>query len=309
MDRAALAQVRTIVAHENCADGTASAILLHDALPHCEVIFADYGRDADRLPARDGMLFCDFSPPPERVDEFVAAKAIVLDHHRSAREVIARFGEWGIYADEEKDPGVSGATLAFREVWLPLRGDSAERGFAEAFATAAGARDTWHTASPSWQAGCVQQSVLTTFGQRYWLTIPLSTLATDWATRYVPMGEQVLSRKRARLVDTIRQGYRFTTRRGLRVLAMNSLGSASDAAGEADVDLVIAFDIVVDEGHLRMRMSLRSHTGFDCAAFATAHGGGGHTRAAGCAIRVGPEDPQPYRLLERLLADSDAPPR
>ena len=308
MDRAVLEQVRIIVAHENCADGTASAILLHDALPHCEVVFADYGHEGDRLPAREGMLFCDFSPPPERVEEFVAANSIVLDHHRSARDVVERFGARGIYADEVKDPGVSGAVLAFREVWLPLRGDSPERAFAESFATAAGARDTWQTASPAWKAGCVQQSVLSTFGQPYWLTIPLSTLATEWSTRYVPIGEQVTSRKRARLLDTIRQSYPFTTKRGLRVLAMNSLGSASDAAEEAhDVDVVVAFDIVLDEGQMLMRMSLRSHTGFDCAAFASALGGGGHTRASGCAIRVAANDPHPFRLLERLFADAAAP--
>src|SRR5256885_13008647 len=79
VDRNLLAAVRTIVAHDECADGTASAILLHDALPGAEVVFADYGGAAGRPVAGPGLLFCDFSPPAARADEFVAAGAIVLD--------------------------------------------------------------------------------------------------------------------------------------------------------------------------------------------------------------------------------------
>lgn len=307
MDRAALATVRTIVAHEDCADGTASAILLHDALPACEVLFAEYGRSADALPVHEGMLFCDFSPPPARVAEYVAAGAIVLDHHRTARDVVARFGARGVYADEQADPGVSGAVLALREVWLPLCGDAPARAFAEAFATAAGARDTWQTHSPAWRDGCVQQATLTTFLQSHWLSIPLPMLERDWRARYAPIGEQVIARKRERLLSAIASGHRFTTaRNGLRVLAMNLLGAASDAAEETDgsADIVVAFDVVEEAGAAIMRLSLRSHAGFDCGAFAQARGGGGHTRASGCAIPIAPTDPAPFALLERLFADA-----
>jgi nanoRNase/pAp phosphatase (c-di-AMP/oligoRNAs hydrolase) len=51
-----------------------------------------------------------------------------------------------------------------------------------------------------------------------------------------------------------------------------------------------------------MRFSTRSHTGFDCAAFAQARGGGGHTAAAGFAVALTPADPQPFAMVRRLFS-------
>lgn len=306
MDRAALAAVRTIVSHDECADGMASAILLHDALPAADVVFVEYGSSAERLVATPGMLFCDFSPPAARVDEFVRAGAIVLDHHRTARDVVLRFGSSGAYGDEAEDPGVSGAVLAYRHVWFPLRGYAPERPFAEAFAAAAGARDTWQTASPAWHAGCVQHAALMAFSQTFWLQMPFSRLATSWADRFAPLGEELVARQHERLVRALATAHRFTTPRGLRCVAVNGLSYASDAAEylHDGVDAVIAFDLVDQDGHLLLRVSVRSHTSFDCAAFGQQFGGGGHTRAAGFAVTLRDSDPQSFRMLEQLFADA-----
>jgi len=303
MDLEALAAVRTIVTHDECADGTASAILLHDALPDAEIVFAEYGAAADRLAARPGMLFCDFSPPAARVEEFVAARAIVLDHHRSARGVVARFGARGAFGDETADPGVSGAVLAYRHVWQALRAGAPEQQFAEWFAAAAGARDTWQTTSPRWRDGCLQHAVLTAFDQRWWLATPLSALARDWADRYAWVGERLLAAERDRLERAIAAAYRFTTPGGLRGIAIDGVGHASDAAEllASQVDVVIGFGFGEAAGAPVMHVSLRSHAGFDCAAFAQRFGGGGHTRAAGFAIALG--EHHPVQLIERLLDD------
>jgi oligoribonuclease NrnB/cAMP/cGMP phosphodiesterase (DHH superfamily) len=303
MDPAALADVRVIVAHDECADGTASAILLHDALPGAEIVFCDYGAPARQLAARPGMLFCDFSPPAARADEFVAAGAMVLDHHRSARPVIERFGERGVFGDERADPGVSGAMLAYRHVWLALRAGAPEQPFAAWFAAAAGARDTWQTASPLWRDGCVQHALLTAFDNTFWLATPLAALARDWADRYAWVGEQLVARDHDRLRRAIAAAHRFTTRRGLRGIAIDGVAFASDAAEHlADqVDVVIAFSLAAPGGAPAMQVSLRSHAGFDCAAFAQRFGGGGHTRAAGFALPLA--DAHPFLLIERLLDD------
>jgi len=53
-----------------------------------------------------------------------------------------------------------------------------------------------------------------------------------------------------------------------------------------------------------MRFSLRSHSDFDCAAFAARFGGGGHTRAAGFGVVLGPSDLQPYAFVARLFGTS-----
>jgi hypothetical protein len=305
VDLDVLAAVRTIVAHDECADGTASAILLHDALPDAEVVFADYGSAAEHLVAAPGMLFCDFSPPAARADEFMAAGAIVLDHHRSAQPVVARFAERGAFGDELCDPGVSGAVLAYRHVWLPLRGGAAHQAFASWFAVVAGVRDTWQTASPHWGDACVQHALLTAFDHGFWLATSLATLARDWTERYAWIGAQLVARERERLERAITTAHRFTTQGGLRCIAIDGLSHASDAAERlaSQVDVVIAFGFAVEAGVPVMRASLRSHAGFDCAAFAQRFGGGGHTRAAGFALAL---EGDPFDLLERMLDEATA---
>lgn len=301
MDLEALAAVRTIVAHDDCADGTASAILLHDALPDAEVVFADYGAMAEPLVARPGLLFCDFSPPAARVDEFVDAGAIVLDHHRSARPVVERFGARGRFGDERVDPGVSGAVLAYRHVWSALRAGAPEQAFAAWFAAVAGVRDTWQTRSPLWHDGCVQHALLTAFDPGFWLGTSLASLARDWTERYAWVGEQLIARARGRLARAIAAAHRFTTRRGLRGIAIDGVAYASDAAEQLDaqVDVVIAFGFAEQAGAPILHVSLRSHAGFDCAAFAQRFGGGGHTRAAGFSVRLA--EPHPFELIERMF--------
>ncbi|HZL96812.1 MAG TPA: hypothetical protein VFB99_24365 [Vicinamibacterales bacterium] len=58
-----LRQVTRIVTHADCADGIASAMLLHDALPEATVEFVQYNTPEWRdLAATPGMLFCDMIP-------------------------------------------------------------------------------------------------------------------------------------------------------------------------------------------------------------------------------------------------------
>lgn len=116
-----LQTIRTIVTHENCSDGLASAMILKSVLPGAQVVFLSYNSAAHKeLSAIPGMIFCDFSPYVERVQEFIDAGAIVLDHHKYQKDVVEAFGPNGVFADETSNPGVAGALLAYREVWLPL---------------------------------------------------------------------------------------------------------------------------------------------------------------------------------------------
>ena len=77
---------------------------------------------------------------------------------------------------------------------------------------------------------------------------------------------------------------------------------SSDAAELVeDIDLVIGTAFYVDAGEPKMIFSTRSHTGFNCRALALAHGGSGHTRAAGFAWPLNVGDPNPYSLIETIL--------
>lgn len=126
-----LRSVRVVVCHaypeRPCPDGVASALLLRSAFNELfdeesidvEVVFVAHGDQLEALEARPGMLFCDIAPPAARAKEFVEVGAIVLDHHATARPVVELF-EHHAFGDEEKEPGVSGAVLAFREVYEPI---------------------------------------------------------------------------------------------------------------------------------------------------------------------------------------------
>lgn len=116
-----LQAIQYIITHDNCSDGLASAMIIKDVCPGATVIFASYNSAVHRdLIATPGMIFCDFSPHPDKVQDFVKAGAIVLDHHKFQKDLVAAFGDLGVFADEVDKPGVSGAVLAYNEVWLPL---------------------------------------------------------------------------------------------------------------------------------------------------------------------------------------------
>jgi oligoribonuclease NrnB/cAMP/cGMP phosphodiesterase (DHH superfamily) len=300
-----LSRIRTVVTHDDCSDGTASAILLRDALPEAAISFAQYGTAAYReLPAQPGMLFCDLSPPRERVAEFVDAGAVVLDHHRSARDVVEAFGANGVFADQTRDAGVSGAALAFREVWQPLEAGSPLEPFAARFAQLAGIRDTWQTASPLWREACEQHLALRAIANRAWLEMPLEKIALDWNSRFGWLGTILWDRNADAVQQALNDAFEFNTIDGLRVLAFAGLELASDAAEATRdrADVIVAFGFAVDGGVPLMRVSLRSNGDFDASAFAARHGGGGHYHAAGFAISLTPTHPQPFTLIPQLFA-------
>lgn len=311
-----LEAVTTIVSHDNCPDGTASAILLHDALPNAAVKFVQYGSDAYKsLPAEPGMLFCDMSPPAERVQEFVAAGAVVLDHHKYAKPVVEAFGENGVFADEATEPGVCGAVLAYRHVWKPLVQSGAGpflEEFVDKLATLAGIRDTWQRRDYRWNDACAQASVLSFIPNEQWLSMSLQTIRAAWGTNYDPLGKLLVEKKNADVARACEKGWRFKTGRGTRIIILPGTGVTSDAAELLDdaVDLVVGFAYTYEQGAARPQiiLSTRSHMDFDCGAFCKAHGGGGHTKAAGCSFEVSEIAHNPYTFIEVLLRGYDTRP-
>lgn len=224
--------VKRILVHANCPDGVASALILHDALPYAEVVFCQYGSAAlAALEARDGDLFCDFSPPADRVGEWLAVKGtIVLDHHATARGVVEQFGELGVYANADDEPGVSGAVLAYLEVWATLKmggtdrlhfmnGESfswpvraeivrmycrSEVALICAFAAIAGVRDTWQTSNVLWSESCAQAEAL-----RFWSADHLLSLRPDRWADAMSIGPVLVRKNRERDKRLYKQSYKF----------------------------------------------------------------------------------------------------
>jgi len=306
-----LKAVRTIVTYESCPDGIASAILLHDALPGARIVFAQYGtRALAELAAEPGMLFCDFAPPPDRVQPFLDAGALVLDHHKSARAIVEAFGADAVFGDEAANPGVSGATLAEREVWRVICGPSRSEAAGTAareLARIAGVRDTWQRQDPSWDAACAQAEALRFYPVNHWLELKDPFASGHPALlQMLKVGELLVEKHAMRVKRAIERSWRATTKKGTRLVVFEGLSLTSDAAEALDkeTDLVVGFGYEVDNGAggaagagtstgaPKAIFSTRSHTGYDCAALAKHYGGGGHSAAAGFGHGFVPGDPE-----------------
>lgn len=64
-------------------------------------------------------LFCDIVPHEDNVGSLIG-RTIVLDHHAGVRHIVEAFGKRGVFADAVTEPGVSGTSLAYREVWMAV---------------------------------------------------------------------------------------------------------------------------------------------------------------------------------------------
>lgn len=317
-----LRSVRRIVAHENCADGLVSALLCKDALAGVTIEFVQHTTDAHKnLAVTPGMLFADMCPPAERVQEFVDAGALILDHHRTGRSIVDAFGENGVFGDENTQPGACGATLCYEHVWKPSLQD-AERvvkqvlhttatiDFVSEFARLAGVRDTWQRRDPQWHEAGIQHATLMFFPASFWLSKPLESIAANWA-QYRWIGDVQVQKHEDRVSKTAVEALSYTTAKGTRVVCFEGVRLTSDTAERLDkaVDLVVGFSYRRDDGEdvPRLIVSTRSHTTFDCAAFARSYGGGGHTKAAGCSFPVDIEtDVNPYLRIRRLIEGFEA---
>jgi oligoribonuclease NrnB/cAMP/cGMP phosphodiesterase (DHH superfamily) len=291
--------ISKIVTHANCSDGTMSAAIIRQALPRVEVVEMNYNTpQLAALKPDAGLLFCDFSPPPDRAEEFLAAGTRVLDHHKGAQSVVQHFVDAGLgaFGDETKDPGVSGAVLAYEHVYVPIMGTDSALG---QFARLVGIRDTWQKNSQLWDMACQASAGLRAFPFDYWMvnrpilndTIRVLGKATiDGRTRQVKEAMTQL--------ETFEAG-------GLRFAVFSDPKSlTSDLAElvrqENIADVLVGFFFIRDKADdpLKLVFSCRSNDRFDVSALCKANGGGGHTRAAGFSVVVNPwKMDSPYILL------------
>lgn len=306
--------IRTVVAHGYadgaCPDGLASAMIVKDALPDIEVRFAAHGTpEYEEMTPEPGMLFVDIVPPRKRASEFLLANAVVLDHHKESRELVAVFAErgLGVFADEKTEPGVSGAVLAYRHVWNPLakhkivedrlahacrrlqrlpeNAFDSDDDWMRRFADLVGIRDTWQKTSPLWEVACEQSAVLTFFPVEDWFDCKNPLAGTRFEQR-LTLGPLLLKKRALNAKGLAESAYRFVTKTGLRVAVLGSkaISDAADlllAAGEVDVAVGFAFHVRSDSVPV-MQLSFRASTvrgrsraNVDVAAVARQLGGGG----------------------------------
>jgi hypothetical protein len=287
-------EVKRIIVHGKCADGMASAIILYDALK-IEPEFIIHGsQEYDDLEATEGMLFCDISPPEHRYEDFVKVGAVVLDHHRGSQAIVEAFGENGVFADEDKDPGISGAFLAFREVWqqmfqLPQFGaDHTEYNIMVTLALLAGIYDTWQHNHPDWGLAGAQVCALTFYSWDYWKK-KLDNKVYDFSNE-LRVGQMIYNDRASKVVKLAESVINFECS-GYNVAVFNDPDHFTSEVAEAlrvkGINVIAGFRYskknVYDNKPLIL-FSIRTDGSIDASDLAkTIPGGGGHTKAAGFA--------------------------
>lgn len=296
--------VTRIVTHAHCADGMASALILHDTFPMATVEFHKYNsREHREMEIEKGMLFCDFSPHPDKVQECLEAQTIVLDHHK--KETVQPFLDvgLGVWADNstEEESTCSGAALAaaLRQFVLPneIRHDAAiaelarlagiyDAAIAE-LARLAGIYDTWRNKHPDFAAAREQAAALT-----WWE--PEELLAKPWGdelSRCLDLGRYILKKELKEAWELAANAVRFVTPKGTRVAVVprsSIINEVAEKLGDS-ADVVCGFSFRSESTSLGAKnpffmvckFSLRSHTGYDVRSVCENFGGGGHRAAAG----------------------------
>jgi len=302
MLKSQLQGVTKIITHANCPDGIVSGMILKDALdlrPDQVVFINPESKDIQPEP---GLLFCDCSPN-EKITEFIKAGALVLDHHKSNKDIVNSFGKNGVFADLEKRPGVSGARLAYEEVWLTMRTGVSRKykEFVDELSKITGVRDTWQQNNPLWGKSCEQAAILTFFPTDLWISNSLYNIAVNWEVKYSWLGKLLINRVNEKANNFADKSWVYKTKNGLIISIIDSK-SVSDVADilKGKCGLVIGFGYSKSEDgkYPKLSLSLRSYgNSFDCSNFCKKYGGGGHTNSAGCSFETDELTPNPYRFI------------
>lgn len=301
-----LKSVKKIIVHKFCHDGTSSAMIIKDVLHNVEVFFASHkDKEYLELKAQEGLLFCDIAPPPGREREFLRVKSIVLDHHEKSKDAVLKFEHNGLGVYGEMDKGESGATLAYRHVWLPLKEEAlSQQCDVEKLARLAGIRDTWQKDSDEWEDALLQTEALAFYPTEHFLH---------------PNHPAKVTVKELEIAEIIRERYKSTIQRvtdSAFILYWNEIKigiipghrTISDVAEELrkkDVPIIFAFTFKLSEfGTPCFSASIRSDGSFDCNKFAGNWDGGGHVKAAGSlTVDIKDNTLNPYSLIRTLLEE------
>ena len=312
-----LKQTTAIYTHAHCPDGLASAMILKDAFrmlgmaPRIEFLTHNTPEHKN-AGIEDGCpIFCDIAPS-DYAGQYVAAHGgIVLDHHKGAEALVKSFGDLGVFADEKLEPGVSGAVLAFVEVWLPAW-KSLQRSVRELidshvedFARCVGARDTWQTKDPRFQRGQWISKMLMSKPASYWLgpidPRPNGAVPAALDEREIQMGRALFEAHEEAVRQAVDQCVAYALigagvdvylyvfqeqASGFRLCSDVAEALRQQTDGRTNAAVVAGFAYVVHEpgDSPQLVYSLRGLNGFDVAALAKTNGGGGHTAAAGFAV-------------------------
>lgn len=301
--------VKRILSHKTCADGTFSAMVCNAAIrplnPNLEIDFMFHKSDEHvNLVAEPGLMFIDFTPPYPRWDEFKKCGTIIIDHHATTEPYIG--DENLVY-----ESGVSGALLCYKHVMLPLAKewghitDEQLRKWEE-YATLISIYDTWNKSHPDWgRANDVTQGVLN-FGSVLCLDLSISGNPPFELMESIGRSVRQKINTKARYVG---DGSIFRNCCGVSIAYYNNTEKITSEVGEYlgnTCDFSVGYTITSESGINKILISFRSRSGFDVSVLASKLGGGGHKGAAGANISYGSSIPNLenfFQTIELLVQD------
>lgn len=274
-----LKNVKKVIYHRSCPDGTLSAIIIQAALKSINV-FPDFigvtpNTDLyETFPAEDGQLWVDCSPPINRWEEWKGKDVLVLDHHPSTQHVTEALG---IYRDNTEH---CGAVLAYENVYEPLLGENPSLKY---FSTLGMIRDTWKKNNPLWESAVKFSLALDFLGTAALLEIGLTTpviIPED----IISLGGNLyakMERVRNKYVSTADLFQAGT----LKVALYNCTEKMSSDVGNylienKGVDVAISWSYLKEDSHKTI-LSLRCRNGLSLLNLVKGLNGGGHAQAAG----------------------------
>lgn len=305
-----LKKIERIIVHGNCPDGMASAILLYDAL-RIEPEFMLHSTDEYlNLEVGPGMLFCDIAPPYNRYKEFIDVGTIVLDHHKGSKNIVEAFGDNGKFADEVKDPGKSGAWLAWEHVWRPICEDKSwNTHLPERFARLTGVRDTWQDSDPDFILSGHQASTLVFYSWDYWKDKLDCGIFPYNLHPEMEIGKMIFEKSLVKARKCADQAFIYEDA-GFKVAIFNDpahlTSDVSEMLREEGVNVIAGFSYSKrpDDKNPLICFSLRSDGSIDVADLAeTIPGGGGHTKAAGFAEVIDLKESNGFAVFQDIFED------
>lgn len=281
-----LISIQSVYFHGSCADGIiAREILKTNASTKIKYI-PYYFDELKTIPEK--ALFIDCSPKPHQVEECLKRGCLIADHHDTFKDSFMKFND--VYPNAmmfgENEKAESGAVLAYR-LFKKMKGYVANEELSDV-ADLIGISDTWHTEHKDFEFSRKLAKYVTFFGNDFSESLQI-LLDPEGIALINAMGAvfQRESIKHAKSALSF-----FAGSRQLKVFFINDL-NISDAAeilrNDKGADLVVGWKVQTDanphgNGDPITVFTLRSNDRFDCRTFAQAHGGGGHTRAAGFSM-------------------------
>lgn len=274
-----------VIYHDNCVDGFASAwafkqLAEKDYKDGVEYVPAQYDKpiDSSNWDVCSDIYILDFSFSRERISELAIgyASVTVLDHHKTAAEVLSGWGHGFSNLEIVFDMSRSGAGITWdylTEAPRPELIDYVED------------RDIWKWELPDSKE---INSLIGFTKKEFDAYDRLDDLLEHKYDAAVGMGSLLLEQQQRHVQSIIAAGMRECFINGKRGLICDCPGQFASDVGNELAKLVGTYGATCyhdTEG--RLKVSLRSIGDYDVSEIAKAFGGGGHKNAAGFVMGEG----------------------